>query len=127
VLVWSRCLHERETGILALTSDRLLFLAESGLQDSLAQRIAQSRTMRVRGGLLQVKTDAREVTFEGLERRVIEEIVGILGRKVKVSDPEIAERIKANRKRVKKRALHCILRVPKDEVAPDPGSRTHPG
>jgi hypothetical protein len=126
VLVWSRCRHEGEHGILALTSDRVLFLADSALEASVAQRIAQSRTMRVQDGLLQMKTAAREVNFAGLEPQVIHEIVGTLGRKVKVSDPVIAERIKAHRKRVKKRAIHSILNVPKDAVGPDPAASAHP-
>jgi hypothetical protein len=53
-----------------------------------------------------------------LGREAIQEIVGTLGRRVKVSDPEIAQRVKAHRKRAKKRALGCVLNVSKEAVAP---------
>jgi len=126
VLVFSHCRHQYAPGIVALTSDRVLFLAGPELELSLAQRVAQSRRIRVRDQSLTLKSGVHEVTFTDLDRGAIQEIVGTLGRKVKVSDPEIAQRVKAHRKRVKRRALGCILKVPKEVLAPAATASTTP-
>jgi hypothetical protein len=119
LLLWSRCRHEQDEGVFALTSDRVLFVNDTPLGISLAQRVAQGRTMRLKDGVLELSTPEREATFTGLDRAVIQEIVGTLGKKVKVSDPALAARVKSHRKRVRKRVLHCMTHVPKTVVARD--------
>jgi hypothetical protein len=119
LLLWSRCRHEQDEGVFALTSDRVLFVNDAPMGISLAQRVAQGRTMRLRDGVLELSTAEREASFTGLDREVIQEIVGTLAKKVKLSDPVLAARVKSHRKRVRKRVVHCMTRVPKTVVARD--------
>jgi hypothetical protein len=119
LLLWSPCCLEQDPGTFALTSDRLLFVNDRPLGISLAQRIAQGRTMRMRDGVLELSTPEREASFTGLSPDVIKEVVGTLGKHVKIGDRVVAARVKQNRKQVRKRVLHTMTIVPKTVVARD--------
>lgn len=118
VLVWARCRRPNGRGLLALTSDRLLFLPDAKNGVPLEQRIAQARAAKSENGVLRLKTAGGEVTFDGIDAQMMEEILGTLGGKVTISNPEIAQRVKVHRKLMRKRALRSMRNVPKDASRP---------